>query len=182
VTLSRTARRTAGFVAALTLAAFGVPSSAWGEVAAKKAKLNQPCTFLSRKEVAKQFGSPVADPTLDAAYLSCKYVVGADAQAPGGTLAAVQLWPNYLQHTNSAKAAYEDEHAVDTLAQNVLSDVDGLGRGAYMNLTKGTLVVLATKKFMFTLTWTPAPATPLTAREIKKLTTLAKLVVPRSPV
>lgn len=181
--MSRTARLIAGIVAALTLVTYGAASSAWGDVAAKKkAKLNQPCTFLSRKEAAKQFGSPVADPAFDEAYLSCKYVVGADAQPPVGTLSAVQLWPNYLQHTNNAKAAFEDEHAIDALAQNVLSDVDGLGRGAYMNLTKGTLVVLATKKFMFTLTWTPGSAAPLTAREIKKLTTLAKLVVPRSPV
>jgi hypothetical protein len=174
-----------GGVVVIVLAMCGLPILAGADVAAKKsprATINNPCTLLTIKQVQKQFGGPIAPPTLDQVYLSCHYLVGTNPAVAGGTLSVVQLFPNYLQKSSStAKSAFEDEHAIDMLSNNILADVNGVGRDAYMNLTKGTLVVLATKNFLITLSWAPTPARKLNARDIRKLKALAKIAVPRSP-
>ena len=179
------ARLVAGVIAGLLLSTYATMATASADLGARRTPkatvVDNPCTLLAVKQVKKEFGGPVATPLLNKLFLTCKYAVGTDPTQAGGTLGAVLLFPSFLSHTGTAKAAYEDQHAFDMLSNHVITDVNGVGRSAYMNLTNGELVVLATKRFVFTLRWQPAPARPVNARDIKKLTALAKLVVPRFP-
>ena len=182
--MGRSARLVAGVIAGVLLSTYATMATASADLGARRtpnATVDNPCTLLAVKQVKKEFGGPVATPLFNKLFLSCKYAVGTDPTQKGGTLVAVLLFPSFLSHTGTAKAAYEDQHAIDMLSNSVLTDVNGVGRSAYMNLTNGELVVLATKRFVFTLRWQPAPARPVNARDIKKLTALAKLVVPRFP-
>lgn len=178
-------RRIVSVVVGLTLGT-GVAGAAAGSTPAggrPKGRIDHPCTLLDASKVAKAFGDPVADPVLDATYLACKYAVGDDpTQAPGGVVSAVQLFPRFAQALPTAPKAFQDQHAVDVLSDFELADVSGLGRAAYMNLTTGALVVLANKKFEFIVAWQPGSVTtPVTKRDQKKLVSLAKQMVARSP-
>jgi hypothetical protein len=166
--------------------ATGIAGASAGSAAAKskpKGKIDDPCTLLDASKVTKVFGGPVADPVLDTTFLSCTFAVGADpAQTPGGLVSVAQLFPHYGQALPTATKAFQDQHAIDVLSNFELADVNGLGRDAYMNLTNGTLVVLATKKFEFSVAWQPASVTShVTKRDQKKLVKLAKQMVPRAP-
>ena len=161
------------------------PGIAGAQVDAKKppkATLDQPCTFVKKSEIGKQFGKPVGTPTADQTFLGCQFPVGSDpATPPGGTFTVVQIFPSFQNSSANGKDAFEDAHAIDVLANDELSDVTAVGKSAYMNFTKGVLTVLADKKFLFTLTWQPAGAKPLTQRDLAKLITLAKKAVARAP-
>jgi hypothetical protein len=140
------------------------------------------CTMLRTPEV-KVFGTPVKtaiNPYLKNA--QCDGVVGADPkQPPGGSLWAFQNFPSFVDAFDSSRAALEDQHAEDQLSNDLLEDVSGVGRQAYLNRTKRTVVVAASKKFAFTLGWVRAGEASLSKADEKKLLTLAKDVVSRSP-
>src|SRR6185436_3105397 len=143
--------------------ATGIAGVTAGSALAKakpKGKLDDPCTLLDQSKVAKVFGGPVAEPALDATFISCTFSVGDDpSQSPGGLVAVAQLFPHFGQALPTATSAFQDQHAIDTLSNFELADVEGLGRDAYMNLTNGTLIVLATKKFEFSVSWQPSSVT-----------------------
>jgi hypothetical protein len=155
-----------------------------GGTAKPKVDVKDPCTLVSVKKVRKAFGKPV-----EAALLSslggatiCEAKVGADpAQPPGGIYHAEQYFPNFLVDFPTATAAVEDRRAFDTLSDNDTVDVNRVGRKAYLNRTTRTLVVAATKKFGFSLTWLAAGETALSRSDEKKLIALAKDVVNRAP-
>ena len=65
------------------------------------------------------------------------------------------------------------------MSDDILSDVEGVGKAAYVNRTKGTITVLATKKYAFTLQWARAGDVEMTDADRTKLTSLAKNVVAR---
>ncbi len=166
--------------------ASGVVSATAGSAAAKskpKGVLDDPCTLLDASKVAKVFGGPVAEPDLDTVFVSCAYAVGDDpTQEPGGTVNVVQLFPRFGQALSNATDAFQDQHAIDVLSEFELADVEGLGRDAYMNLTSGTLVVLATKKVEISVSWQPGSVTTeVTKADQRKLVKLAKQAVARAP-
>jgi hypothetical protein len=147
-----------------------------------RVKLGHACTMLQTPKV-KAFGSPVAiavSPFLHD--VGCEGSIGADpAQPPGGRMTAYQNYPSLDRSFDNARAAIEDQHAVDLLSKNVLEDVPNLGTSAYLNRTNGTLVVAATKKLAFTVGWNRAGTTSLSPADQKKLLALAKDIVKRSP-
>ena len=183
--MRRTTRRIVGVTTGLMLVA-GTTTAAHATAAGKpkpKGKVDDPCTLLDTSKVAKAFGHPVADPALDPIFISCKFAVGDDpTHAPGGTVSVVQLFPHFGQALPTATKAFQDQHAIDVLSNFELADVEGLGKGAYMNLTNGTLVVLANKKFELSVGWQPGSiTTPVAKRDQKKLVQLAKQAVARAP-
>ena len=162
--------------------AIGLTASA---VAAKGPRIqrDKACTMVTKKQVQKAFGSPVADGVEQTVVLSCTFLVGTDPNAePGGSFATQQLFPSILNTTESAKAAIEDSHAIDLLAEDDLRDVDGVGKSAYMNSTRGRLTVQATKKYAFVVVWSIASKEgPIGKANEKKLIRLAKDIVKRAP-
>jgi hypothetical protein len=177
-------RRIVSLFLGLALAA-GVVSATAGAAAAKTKKgvLDDPCTLLDAAKVEKVFGGPVAEPVLDTTFISCAYAVGEDpTQEPGGTVNVVQLFPHFGQALPNATDAFQDQHAIDVLSEYELADINGLGRDAYMNLTTGTLVVLANKKVEISVSWEPGSVkTSVTKADQKKLVKLAKQAVARAP-
>ena len=177
-------RRIISFFLGLALAA-GILSATAGSAAAKTKKgvLDDPCTLLDASKVEKVFGGPVAEPVLDTIFVSCAYAVGEDpTQEPGGVVNVVQLFPRFGHALPNATDAFQDQHAIDVLSEFELADVEGLGRDAYMNLTTGTLVVLATKKVQISVSWQPGSVkTEVTKSVQKKLVKLAKQAVARAP-
>jgi hypothetical protein len=166
--------------------ATGIAGATAGPASAKstpKGTIDDPCTLLDASKVGKVFGGPVAEPVLDSVFVSCTFAVGEDpTQTPGGLVAVAQLFPHFGQALPTAPSAFQDQHAIDVLSNFELIDVENLGRGAYMNLTNGTLVVLANKKFEFSVAWQPGSATThVTKKDQKKLVKLAKQAVARAP-
>ena len=179
-------RRIISLILRVTLAVAVTTGIAAGTATAKskpKGKVDDPCTLLDASKVAKVFGGPVGDPVLDSTFVSCTFTVGSDpTQSPGGLVRIAQLFPHFGQALPTATAAFQDQHAIDVLSNFELSDVNGLGRDAYMNLTNGTLVVLPNKKFEFSVAWQPASvSSQVTNQDQKKLVKLAKQIVARSP-
>lgn len=178
-------RRIISLILGFALAAAVVGTSAGSALAKAKPKgvIDDPCTLLDASKVEKVFGGPVADPVLDTTFISCAYAVGDDpTQEPGGTVNVVQLFPHFGQALPNATDAFQDQHAIDVLSEYELADINGLGRDAYMNLTNGTLVVLATKKVEISVSWQPGSVTtPVTKSDQKKLVKLAKQAVARAP-
>lgn len=170
-------------VALLALSTLVTAISA-GEAVAKgpRVQRDKACTMVTTKQVEKAFGSPVADGVEQTVVLSCTYLVGTDPNtAPGGSFATQQLFPSILNTTHTAKAAIEDSHAIDLLAEDDLHDVD-VGKSAYMNSTRGRLTVQATKKFAFIVVWSIASKEgPIGKKNEKKLIRLAKDIVKRAP-
>jgi hypothetical protein len=149
-----------------------------------KIKLNDACTILSTKQVVKAFGGPAKPKVPLVGGQDCNYPVGVDPNTPpGGTLATEQLFPNLLAPVSDAQAAVEDTHAIDTLSKDNLADVNHLGLEAYINYTKGVLLVAARKKYAFSISWHPASVThgTITVAEGRKLIKLAKDIVKRAP-
>ena len=146
-----------------------------------KVKIDKACTMLVEKKVAKAYGSPVVIASDSfGGPLGCTASVGADpAVPPGGKLVAYQEYPNL--DVFSAKDAVNDRRAAESLANDVIADVDGVGKLAYLNSTIGVIVVQASKKFAFSLLWQRAGSTGLSEADAKQLTALAKDVVARSP-
>jgi hypothetical protein len=178
-------RRILHLVLAVALAS-GIAGATAGSALAKakpKGKVDDPCTLLDASKVGKVFGGPVAEPKLDTVFVSCTFEVGDDpTQSPGGSVAVAQLFPHFGQALPTATEAFQDQHAIDVLSNFELADIEGLGRDAYMNLTNGTLVVLATKKFEFSVSWSPASvASHVATKDQKKLVKLAKQIVTRAP-
>ncbi|MFO7590057.1 MAG: hypothetical protein R6X23_04060, partial [Acidimicrobiia bacterium] len=97
----------------------------------------------------------------------------------GGTLQAFTEYPNILSGNRSARAAVEDRRAGDALSDDVIVDVDGVGRSAYFNRTKGAITVLASRKFAFTLQWARSGAVEISSADRKQLNALAAEVVAR---
>ncbi len=157
-------------------------------VAAKTAKgprvkLGDACTLLSASEIGRQFGKPVVvlpDTGLVGKF-GCTAEVGVDhTQPPGGIVAANQVYP-FITGRSSAQAAIEDERAYADLADDSIKDIDNLGQAAYFNSTVGQLVVQATKKLVFYLSWVGAGTAKTSAGDLKRLIKVAQGVVARSP-
>ena len=176
----------ATFVTASALQ-LGMTASASSPTRAKpRLKIDDPCSMLTRKQIGAKFGKPVVQgaPEVDfAGPYDCGYHVGNDfAVPPGGTFIAAQVYPSLFDSTGSSRDAVDDLRAVDGAGGNELSDVNKLGRSAFVNYTTGTLVVDVSKKFAFSLSWRPAPAdTPISDKDAKKLVALAKDIVDRAP-
>jgi hypothetical protein len=178
----RTSRALGSVLGAITaLALIAAPAGATVGTKTTPVKLGSACTMLRTPKV-KAFGSPVKISV--SAFLhegGCDGFVGVDsAQPPGGKLGAFQIYPAVDRSFATPRAAVEDQHAVDQLSQDALEDVSGVGLSAYLNRTKGTLVV-ATKKLAFGVTWIRAGTTDLSPADQKKLLALAKDIVKRSP-
>lgn len=182
-------RRSLRITAMVVVAAFATASGASAAVDAKsvkgpRIKINHACTILSVKQVVKVFGGP-AQPKLSLlSGQDCNYPVGVDPNTlPGGTLTTEELFPSLLAPVSDGPAAVEDRHAIDTLSKDDLADVSHLGIEAYINYTQGVLLVAARKKYAFSLAWHPASTThgKITVADGKKLITLAKDIVKRSP-
>jgi hypothetical protein len=169
-----------GAITALALIA--LPAGATVGAKTAPVKLGHACTMLRTPKV-KAFGSPIKISV--SVYLhdgGCDGFVGADpAQPPGGHLITVQIYPAADRSFVNAQAAVADQHAVDSLSNNVLEDVSNLGTSAYLNRTTGTFVVAASKKLTFSVAWTRAGSTALSSADEKKLLALAKDIVKRSP-
>lgn len=185
--MDRSLRNTATvLVAAVAIASSGIAAGAAVDtkgVKGPKIKINDACTILSPKQVAKAFGGPAKPKVSLIGGQDCNYPVGVDPNTlPGGTLSTEQLFPNLLAPVSDAPAAVEDTHAIDTLSGDQLTDVTHLGIEAYINYTKGILLVAAKKKYAFSVTWHPASVThgTITVAEGKKLITLAKDIVKRA--
>jgi hypothetical protein len=151
--------------------------------ATKRIKPEQPCTIVTKSQIEKAFGGPVADPTEGGVLLVCSWRVGTDPSTPpGGAFHARQVFPNIINTSPNAKAAIEDERAIDSLSDNDLRDVDNVGRSAYLNATTGEITVQANKRYVFEIAWNPGglPAT-LNAKQEKALVKLAKSIVKRAP-
>ena len=148
-----------------------------------RVKLGDACTLLSASEIGRQFGKPVVvlpDTGLVGKF-GCTAEVGVDhTQPPGGIVAANQVYP-FITGRSSAQAAIEDERAYADLADDSIKDIDNLGQAAYFNSTVGQLVVQATKKLVFYLSWVGAGATKTSAGDLKRLIKVAQGVVARSP-
>jgi len=146
-----------------------------------KVKIDKACTMLVEKKVSKAFGSPVVIASGSfGGPLGCEAAVGADpAVPPGGKLIAYQEYPNF--DVFDARNAVNDRRAAESLANDLIEDVDGVGKLAYLNRTIGVIVVQATKTYAFSLLWQRAGATELSDADAKKLVTLAKDVVARAP-
>lgn len=181
--MARRARVIGVGLGAVLVASSALAAAGGAATVAKRVSPNKACTMVTVRQVEKAFGGPVAPGVEAPAVLSCTYLVGADpAQAPGGSFATQQLFPSFVNTTDTAKAAIEDAHAIDSLANDDLRDVDGVGKYAYFNATKGFVVVQASKKFAFVLTWNPGSVPgPISKREQKKLVALAKDVTKRAP-
>jgi len=146
-----------------------------------KVKINKACTMLIEKKVAKAFGAPVVIASDSfGGPLGCTASVGTDpAVPPGGRLVAYQEYPNL--DIFDARNAVNDRRAAESLANDLIEDVDGIGKLAYLNRTIGVIVVQASKKYAFSLLWQRAGATGLSDADAKNLLDLAKDVVARSP-
>jgi hypothetical protein len=166
----------------LALVALATPAGAAGTAKRQKGTLDDPCTYVTTSKVEKVFGSEVIETLPQLNYLLCNFVVGNDPAAPLGTVRVVQLFPHFAQTTTNAKAAFQDQHAFDVVSEFELADVFKVGRQAYVNLTTGSLVVQATKKFMFSVEWRPiTPTTSLPKKDQERLEKLAKQIVARAP-
>lgn len=144
--------------------------------------LEDACTILWPERIEKALGGPVmvVPGTTLAGAAGCVATVGTDpAIAPGGTLQAFTEYPNILSGNRSARAAVEDRRAGDALSDDVIVDVDGVGRSAYFNRTKGAITVLASRKFAFTLQWARSGAVEISSADRKQLNALAAEVVAR---
>ena len=95
-------------------------------------------------------------------------------------MAANQVYP-FITGRSSAQAAIEDERAYADLADDSIKDIDNLGQAAYFNSTVGQLVVQATKKLVFYLSWVGAGTAKTSAGDLKRLIKVAQGVVARSP-
>jgi hypothetical protein len=146
----------------------------------QKFKVNDACTMLKDHELVKAFGQPVTKKDYYLKTFACSYILGTDATVPpGGQFTAYQLFPTDFEAA-SARFVVEDNHATESLSEEELVDVNNVGIDAYLNVTRNKIVVLATKKFAFELTWKPAPAgTQLSNDAIKQLKSLARKVVAR---
>jgi hypothetical protein len=165
----------------MALPALAPPVGAAGSAGKAKGTLDEPCTYVTTAKIAKVYGADVGEP-VPSVYLLCDFVVGDDPAAPLGTLRVVQLFPHFAQTTPSAKVAFQDQHAFDTVSEFELADVFDVGKQAYLNLDRASLVVQATKKFMFSIEWrATTPETPLPKADQKKLKKLAKQIVKRAP-
>ncbi len=149
-----------------------------------KVKLNDACTFISVRDVGRQFGKPVT--VVPGAGILGKYgciaTVGSDsAVAPGGIFYVEQVFPYAFSNRPNAGAALEDDRAYDASAGDDIKDVDGLGKAAYLDRTSRRLVVQATNKLVFSLRWDGAGTTKITAVVQKRLIKVARGIVTRSP-
>lgn len=168
-------------LAALTALVLALPAFATPAGAAK-GTLDDPCTYVTTGKIAKVYGADVSEPKLNLPYLLCDFVVGDNPAAPLGTVRVVQLFPHFAQTTTNAKAAFQDQHAFDVVSEFALADVFKVGRQAYVNLDTGSLVVQATKQFMFSVEWRPPEEeTPLPRADQKRLEKLARQIVQRAP-
>jgi hypothetical protein len=141
------------------------------------------CSMISAPRVGAAFGRPVViDATASVLGRSaCSAHVGVDPSvAPGGTMVAFEDYPTLLSSFSNAADAYQDRHAIETLAANQLVDVNGVGTVAYYNKTLRTLSVQATKRFAFTVQWNPAGAAELSSHEFRQLKKVATGIVERA--
>ncbi len=168
-------------LASSTVALAGAPD-AKKKPKGPKVVANDACTMLWDTRVEAAFGGPVT--IVPGATLvgsdGCVASVGVDnATPPGGILQAFQEFPTLLSGNRSARAAVEDRRAGDVLSDDVVTDLEKVGKGGYVNRTKGTITVVATKKFAFTLQWARAGDEAITDADRTALTALAKNVVAR---
>ncbi len=180
-------RRTAGIVVLVILSIVASAPAFASTGDAKKPKgpkvvVDQACTMIWPERVEKAFGGPVVilpESTI-AGPAACVATVGTEPSVPpGGTLQAFTEYPTIFSGNPTAVSSVEDRRAGDALSDDVLTDVDGVGRTAYFNHTKGTITVAANKKFAFTLQWTRVGAVAISDADRTKLTSLARNVVAR---
>lgn len=168
---------------ASSTSAFAASADAKKKPKGPKVVVNEACTMLWDARIEKAFGGPVTilpDATL-AGPAGCAASTGIDPTAPpGGTLQVFQEYPTIISGNPNARAAVEDRRAGDALSDDVLTDVDTVGKSAYFNRTKGTITVLVTKKFAFTLQWARAGDVAMTDADQAALVSLAKNVVARA--
>jgi len=176
-------RASARVIAAAVVLVLAMGSGLAAAAPAARVTRDSACTMVTAKQVEKAFGGPVAEGVEQSVVLSCTYLVGTDPNtAPGGSFATQQLFPSILNTTKTAKAAIEDAHAIDLIAEDDLRDVDGVGKSAYIDQTQGRIVVQANKKFTFILIWSPASKiTRIGKKAEKQLIKLAKNIVKRAP-
>ena len=138
---------------ASSTSAFAASADAKKKPKGPKVVVNEACTMLWDTRIEKEFG---------------------------GTLQVFQEYPTIISGNPNARAAVEDRRAGDALSDDVLTDVDTVGKSAYFNRTKGTITVLVTKKFAFTLQWARAGDVAMTDADQAALVSLAKNVVARA--
>jgi hypothetical protein len=151
--------------------------------AAKRITPEEPCTIFTTKQIEKAFGGPVSEGSGRRDLLICAWEVGIDPNAkPGGRFYAKQVYPNIINTSPTAKAAIEDERAIDSISNDDVRDVDKIGKNAYFNASKGAITVQVNKKYVFQIIWNPGSVSgPISAKDEKTLRKLAKSVVKRAP-
>jgi hypothetical protein len=164
----------------VVLAGLLVGTAPAGAAKAPPLKVGDACTMLTDAQIARGLKQPVAAKAHFYGKLNCDYTLGTDAAAPTGTFSTYQAFPS-LYPTGGAESVFEDERAINGLSGDTIEEIDGIGKAAYFNATKQKIVVLATGKYTFELTWKPAPAgTTLTPRDEARLKSLAKTVAART--
>jgi hypothetical protein len=162
----------------LGMGAGGVPTA--GSAAGTGFKVTNSCTYLSSRQVQKEFGSPVTiDPTNRGSRIpgTCAYLVG-DPLQPTAALVAVNVFPGaFLPPGQTAVNTVESQRATDAQGQVEIVDAD-VGRDGYFDVNHASLTLVATSGFAFGLQWLPLPyGTPLTPTIRRKLTALARIII-----
>ena len=170
--------------AVTVVVAFATPLGVAAAQRDPKLPLGEACDILTERDIEKAFGGPVTLVLYDPLGLyDCIRKRGEGSTVPGGgQFQFIQLFPGLPVGPSNARDIVDDQRAFDALANAELVDLDGLGRQAYVNRTEGSLVVAATKKYAFKLTWTDDdPTAGLTRRDEKKLIKIARKLIKRAP-
>jgi hypothetical protein len=172
----------AAFLAATAVIVASLAVSAAASTPAAKLKIDDACTFVTEQQIADAFGEPVEFlPVHFVGSFDCVWEVKGGTSAGGGRFQTYQLYPNFAVGLESARSAYVDERAIDTLSESNLKEIEGVGQAAFINYTENHITVLANKKLAFTLIWEDADAaSELAKSDAKKLIALAKKVVRRA--
>jgi len=167
-----------------------VAAVVWSTVPASGARTDRltpgdACKMVPLADVRKAFGSPVVEyPWSDVlGEFDCHSIVAGGLAAPtGGEFMTVQLFPGLPLGFDKAREVFEDQRAIDVLSEAEVVDLDGVGSKAFVNHTGGSVLVMASRKYVFRLVWVDAaPDAGLTRQDEKKLISLARKVVARAP-
>jgi hypothetical protein len=146
--------------------------------------LGDTCEVVRQRDLEKRFGSPIGlVPNYDplGVYGCLLRIAGGETVPGGGQFEFVQLFPGLPTGQESARAIFEDQRAIDALSEDEVVEREDVGRQAYVNYTDGSIVVLATKKYAFSLTWKDSDLiATLTKPDENKLVALARKVVKRA--
>lgn len=173
-------------VAVTIVVALATPLVAASAGSDPKLPLGEACDIFSERALQKAFDAPVKLVLFDPLGLyDCVFKIGDGTDVPGGgggQFHFIQVFPGLPLHLPTAREVLEDQRAVDVLANAEIVDVENLGRLAYVNYTDGSLVVVASKKYAFKLTYKDAdPDAGLTKADEKVLKVLARKLIKRAP-